>query len=177
MNIKIGVACVLCIANMGCTIALLPADKLAGFSNPKLRVTRTWGGFTAEAGTNFEGDVDVQYDPETKAFRLVGKIVSDVSGVVGAEGERADHLVALREIESDFLKAKMQYALESQRIVGENFQAFGTMLAIATAAGGDAVQKVINAAVPILAGSKVDIAGVVGASLGTPPTENPVSVP
>lgn len=150
-----------------CTMSMMPADKMAGYSNPKLKVVRTWNGFSAEAGTNFNGDVDVEYDPETKRFHLKGKVASDASGVVGAEGERADHLIRLREVESEFLQAKMQYALESQRIIGQNFQAFGSMLAIATAAGGDAVKKVVDAAAPILAGSKIDIAGMGGASLGT----------
>lgn len=138
---------------------MVDASKLAGYSNPSAEISYSplWG-FRARTGADFTGDFEGHYNPETGAIDVVATVGVNASQVVGAEGERADHLVKLREIETAYL-------LESQKTVGDNFQAFGQLLAIATAAGGDAARQVIEAGIPILQGSRVrvDIPGVGGA--------------
>ena len=152
----------LCVSASGCLAGgcLMDASKLAGFSNPKLIVKKTWSGFYAEAGSDFSGKLDATFNPETNQFVLKGEVSSNVSGVVSAEGERADHLLELRKVET-------QYYLAAQQQVGKNFEAFGTMLAIASTAGGDAVAKVIDAAAPILKGSNVTLPGGISGTLGS----------
>jgi hypothetical protein len=67
--------------------------------------------------------------------------------------------------------------VEVQRLVGENFKAFGTMLALAAAGGGDAVAKVVDAAAPILKGSAASLSlgglGMAGINLGAPTSGAP----
>jgi len=158
-----------CLLTGGC--GMQNASGLAGYSNPTLKMKKgIFGSMYFEAGTNFTGDVEAKYNPETGQFELSGTVGSDASGVVGAEGERADHLVELRRIEADYL-------IRSQEIVGENFQAFGNMLAVAAAGGGDAVSKVIDATVPILAGSggTIDLGKLGGASLNLGTTPAPTT--
>lgn len=149
------------IALLFLTGCLVDAGKLAGFSNPKLIVKKTITGFYAEAGSDFNGHLVADYDPETNRFHIDGTVSSNVSGVVTAEGERADHLIELR-------KAEMNYLVESQRLVGENVKAVGQMLALAAVGGGEAVAKMVDAAAPILKGSTVTLPGGLGATLGGP---------
>ena len=158
------------VAAMGvlCSGCLIDAGKLAGFSNPKVKISKTWGGVDVEVGTDFTGKAVGEYDPETKKIKFEVEVNSGVSSVVNAEGLRADHLIELRKIEAT-------YYLEAQKAAGENFKAFGTMLAIATAAGGDAVAKVVDAAGPILKGSAISLPAGIGATLGStgPPAPPP----
>lgn len=158
------IPCLLLLMTTGC---LVDASKLAGYSNPKLVVKKTMTGFYAEAGSDFNGHLKADYDPVTQKFTIDGTVSSNVSGVVTAEGERADHLVELR-------KAEMNYLVESQRLVGENFKAAGQMLALAAVGGGEAVAKVATAIAPVLAGSSVTLPGGIGAVLGTPVPVPPV---
>lgn len=155
-----------CTSSTGCVES---SKWLAGYSNPSSKVSYHWlTGFRAETGADFEGTLVGTYNPETKELSINLAVNSDPTTVIAAEGERADHLVRLHELVN-----------ERHRIVGENFQAFGTMLAIAAAGGGDAVATVIDAAAPILKGSAIglDIAGLgtINANLGaadpTPPPE------
>lgn len=156
-------AIALFVLTTGC---LVDAGKLAGFSNPKLIVKKTMTGFYAEAGSDFNGHLIADYDPETNKFHIDGTVSSNVSGVVTAEGERADHLIELR-------KAEMNYLVESQRLVGENVKAVGQMLALAAVGGGEAVAKMVDAAAPILKGSTVTLPGGLGAALGGIPLPAP----
>ena len=157
-------ACVMLWHCGGC-LNLASARHLAGFTEPKLVVKKTWNGFYAEAGTDFNGTIDATYDPATNAFTLKGQVNSNASGVITAEGERADHILELR-------KAEIAGTVEVQRLVGENFKAFGTVLALAAAGGGDAVAKVVDAAAPILKGSAANLSlvglGAAGINLGAP---------
>jgi len=155
------------------TGCLVSAEHLAGFSNPKLKVKKSALGFSAEADTDFAGKLKADYNPETKQFSIDAEINSDAGTVIAAQGERADHLIELRKIEATYL-------LEAQKAVGENFKAFGQMLAIAAAGGGDGLKKVIDAAAPILAGSagalELPSLGHLRGQLGTgaaPQTEGP----
>lgn len=145
--------------NAGC---LVDAGKLAGFSNPKLIVKKTMTGFYAEAGSDFNGHLIADFDPETNKFHIDGTVSSNVSGVVTAEGERADHIIELR-------KSEMNYLVESQRLVGENMKAAGQMLALAAVGGGEAVAKMVDAAAPILKGSALNLPGGFGATIGAAP--------
>ncbi len=146
----------------GCLSGCAPgAQRLAMFSNPSSKVSYHWfWGLYAETGSDFEGTLKASYDPETKQLVIDLTISSDPTPVIRAEGTRADHLVELHRLD-----------VERHRLVGENFKAFGQMLAIASQGGGEAVAKVIDAAAPILAGSGFgfDIAGLgsVTANLGT----------
>lgn len=144
--------------NTGC-LNSMDALKLAGFSNPKIKVTKNIFGFSAEAGTDLNGTIDVTYNPETGTITLKGSVNSNAANVVTAEGERADHIAAM-QIE------QMKQVTERHRIVGENMKAAGQMMALAATAGGDALSKVIDATAPILAGSAIDINGIGSAQLG-----------
>jgi len=165
-----------CVVLWHCAGCLIDAGKLAGYSNPKASVRyNPWTkSFEAEAGTDFAGKLDGSYNPETKAFELHVDVASGVSPVVAAEGERADHLIELRKIEATYL-------LEAQKAVGENFKAFGQMLAIAAAGGGEAVAKVVDAAAPILKGSALGLGAFsarLGAATGEPAKgETPAAPP
>lgn len=81
--------------NVGCR--LMTAEEL-GASHPKLIFRKSLWGLYGEAGGNFIGDVDMKYDPTTGQLTLTGKIASDVSNVVKAEGERMDHMVAIEAL-------------------------------------------------------------------------------
>lgn len=129
-----------------CGGCLVDASKLAGFSNPSLEVKRTPWGFTFKAGSDFKGEGSAEYNPETGQFKGHVLVTSDPTPVINAEASRADHLVELRRIETT-------YYLEAQKTVGENFQAFGNMLAIAAQGGGAAVAKVVESAAPLLTAS------------------------
>ena len=145
--------------NTGC---LIDASKLAGFSNPKAKVKyHPWSGFTAEVGTDFTGKLDGDYDPATGKATIHAEVTSGVSSVVTAEGERADHLVELRRIETT-------YYLEAQKQVERNMDAAGRMISMAAIGGGEAVAKMVNAVAPVLAGSAIDIGGIGRATLGVP---------
>lgn len=128
----------------GC--GLIDSRKLAGYYDPKLVVKKTIWGFEAEVSTDFSGTIDATYNPETHEFILKGQVNSNSASVLAAQGERADHLVQMRLEE-------MKMVVERDRLVGENFKAFGQMIAIAAMGGGDAVAKVVDAAAPILKGS------------------------
>lgn len=143
------------------------AKRLAMFSNPSSKVSYHWfWGLYAETGSDFEGTLKASYDPETKQLVIDLTISSDPTPVIGAEGTRADHLVELHRLD-----------VERHRLVGENFKAFGTMVALASVGGGEAVAKVIDAAAPILKGSGLgfDIAGIgsVSANLGAAEPDEP----
>ncbi len=129
-----------------CGGCLVDASKLAGFSNPSLEVKRTPWGFAFKAGSDFKGEGSAEYNPETGQFKGHVLVTSDPTPVINAEASRADHLVELRRIETT-------YYLEAQKTVGENFQAFGNMLAIAAQGGGAAVAKVVESAAPLLSAS------------------------
>lgn len=167
MNMK-RILFLLCIAASGClsTGCLVDAGKLAGFTDPKAKIK--YRGLSAEVGTDFVGHMDGHYNAETKQIDLVVDVSSNASARVSAEGERADHIVELRRIET-------AYYLEAQKQVGKNFEAFGTMLAIAATAGGDAVAKVIDAAAPILKGSAITLPGGIGGTLGQPAPVEPTT--
>jgi hypothetical protein len=151
-----------------------------GYSNPTLEVKHSFfGGTSFKAGSNFSGELDAVYNPDTNAIEVHARADSNVADVLGAEGAR---------ITEQFLAARAaEYAYRNRQaeIVGDNFRAFGTMIAIATAAGGDAVQQVIDAAAPILAGSgaTLDITGLghAGINLGQPlsgtPPPQPIPLP
>lgn len=99
---------------------MIDAGKLAGFSNPKLRMNYNGGRgtFDMEAGTDFQGKAQGHYNPETKKIEASIEIGSSVSPVVQAEGTRAESLVELRRIEATML-------VEMHKAVGENIRAFG----------------------------------------------------
>lgn len=158
-------------------IALIPgclmdsAGRFAGFTQPSFSASHGIFGTSVRASSDFAGNLVVDYDPETGELHAEAEVSSDASKVVSAEGERADHLVELRRIESE-------YKIESQRLVGENFRAFGQMLALAAAGGGEAIAKVIDAGVPLLKGSSAhwDLEGLGsgGATLGAAQRAPPV---
>ena len=155
-----------------CGGCLVDASKLAGYSNPSTDVSyNPWTkSFHARTGADFTGTLDGEYDPDTKRVRVKLEVGSNASGVVQAEGERAEHLVELRKLET-------QYLIESQRIVGDNFRAFGQMLAIAAAGGGEAVAKMVDAAAPILKGSALKVNGLGSIGLGETVGPPAVAVP
>lgn len=135
-------------ASGGC---VMDASALAGFSNPSLRVKHSvlWG-TEVQAGTDFAGNGHLVYRPETGELEVTLDVQSDASGVVTAEGLRADHLVELRRIEAERV-------IELHRLVGENLKAAGTMLALAAAGGGEAVAKIADAVAPVLKGSAAEL--------------------
>lgn len=159
----LGVA--LLIGTVGCRAM---AEDL-GFSNPDVTVKKTAFGFEARLGTDFRGKGDVRYNPKTGEFTLIGEMASDPTSVIRAESDRAAaNLEAFKVIAS--------YRIESQKIVGENFRAFGQMLALAAAAGGDAVAQVVKAGAPGLEASNRGIGqfmesmapALIGAATGLP---------
>lgn len=99
---------------------MIDAGKLAGFSNPKLRMNYNGGRgtFDMEAGTDSQGKAEGRYNPETKQIDASIEIGSAVSPVVQAEGARAESLIELRKIEATML-------VEMHKAVGENMRAFG----------------------------------------------------
>ena len=118
-------AVTIAVLSLGVTGCMMDASKLAKYSNPKLHVSYNRNGVEFEAGSDFKGDGKVHVNPVTKEIDAEVHVDSSVSAVDKAEGERADHLVELRRIEA-------QYLVESQRIVGENIKALGSILGDAT---------------------------------------------
>ena len=116
-----GIVCLVIGSCLSCG-CMIDAGKLAGFSNPKLDMSYDAGRgkFDLEAGTDFQGKAEGHYNPETKQIDATIEVGSTASPVVQAEGERADHLVALRQIEATML-------VEMHRLVGENIRAVGDM--------------------------------------------------
>lgn len=140
-----------------------------GVSTDTANISYTSGWFSGtkfEIGSQFSGRLE--YDADTNGLaRLVAVVDSNPVNVIGAQGERARALETLQAQEIAFKNRQSE-------IVGENFEKFGNMLAIAIAAGGDAAQRVIDAALPLLAGSRaeLDLGGFGGGAiqLGSPQT-------
>jgi hypothetical protein len=128
------------------------AGRLAGFSNPSSEVSYSWlTGFKAKTGADFSGSLKGDYNPETGQITVDANINSAVSPVVDAEGKRiTPEFLELRKIESNFKN-------EQARIVGQNFEAFGSMLQTAIIAGGDAVGRVLDTSLPVLGATVTDM--------------------
>jgi hypothetical protein len=96
----------------GC--AMSPALKLAGFTEPALKIKRTPDG-TLEfyASADFKGRADIKKDVATGQLEEVHlDFSSDPVAVTQAQGERAEHLVELRKIEAEFRLAQQQMITE-----------------------------------------------------------------
>lgn len=152
----------------GCAIKPMTADELFGGASqaPKLKITKTWTGFSAEAGTNFEGSLNAKYIPETGEFNLDGKVSSGASDVLK---EYPNWIGSMLPAQQAMLQANVEInrlQVEKHRLVGENVKAVGQMLAMAAAAGGDAFAKMVDSTAPILRGAGVSLEGLGAFNLG-----------
>lgn len=147
----------------GCRLS--DARALAGFSEPKVRWVNGLLWSELEISSEFTGNAQAEYNPETGRFLVDVELSSSVVPVIDAQGERAKALVELRQIEA-------QYLLEAQRVVGDNFVKFGNMLSIAAQGGGEAVGQVIQSAGGAFAAA-VPLGSLVPPLLGQPPVITP----
>ena len=74
-------------------------QELAGIkaTAPAITAKKTWGGFFVEVGTNFTGEAEYETTPE--GIKVKVKVDSQAGDVTKAQGERAQMLEGLREIE------------------------------------------------------------------------------
>lgn len=138
------------------------AADLAGFQPTGVDIRHGWfSGTRVTINDRAQAKGDLEYDPAT------GKVVvhfegnTDPASVIGAQGERADHLIRLREIEAERI-------VETHKAIGANIRSAIDGLAMAMAVGGDAGQKWIDAVGPILKGSAVSIDGLGDVRIGEP---------
>lgn len=110
---------------LGCEVKPMRADDLFAVTAPKLTIKKTWLGFKAEAGTNFNGSLKADYDPVTGQIHIDGQVASDVSGVVKAEGERLALMESQREM--DMNRAIAQEQIRSAERV-ELYRTIGTVV-------------------------------------------------
>lgn len=148
-----------CILFGGCLAGCAQnAANLAGYSNPSVQIKAGLFSKTLLIGTNFNGEAT--YDPETGKFHV--KVASAPEGVIAAEGERADHLVPLREIE------RMRI-VETHKAIGETITKTIDLISAAAMTGStQIVESVMQAAVPVLQGSALSLEGLGSANLGSP---------
>lgn len=100
-----------------CTILLLflsgcqmmPASKLAGFSEPCLRVKKdSRGGYEVYTSADFKGKGEIKVNKETGDIDISFNITTSATDVTQAQGERAQYLAELRKIEAEDRLAQMQ---------------------------------------------------------------------
>ncbi len=127
----------------GCYVS--DASRLAGFSNPSVKVTKNIFGLSAQVGTNFMGKAEWAKDG---TFKI--EVNSAPEGVIGAEAARAKELIPLRTLEFDY-----QVAMQKQ--IGENINNFTELVTMALVTGSTELAATIaGAAVPILQGSRIE---------------------
>jgi len=102
-------------ALLGCS-----AEYWAGAYPPETKITLSKGLGGAAASIRNTKDVDVEligftFDPGTNEIRIESlKFRDDASGVLGAQGDRAQAMVALMNVQVDY-----------QRVLGDNIRAAG----------------------------------------------------
>jgi len=100
---------------------LMPAEQLAGFTEPGVRWQRGPFGYSLVLSSDFEGTAKGEWDPETGKLKIDVTVNSKTSDVTLAQGERAFALEELRRIE-------VQYRIETQRMISSVVQALASAL-------------------------------------------------
>jgi hypothetical protein len=151
----------------GCQVGLIPADKLFGDAAkaPKLVVKKTLCGFYAEAGTDFNGHLSANYNPDTKAFTLDGTVSSDAGSVL-------DKYPAWIGSMADIRKAEIAANIEINKLQAQKFHDGSVAISDVMRTLGTAGVGIAGQIAATLAGSQVDVTtpfgvGISGA-LGVP---------
>jgi hypothetical protein len=152
----------------GCQVGLLPAKDLFGGAgqSPKLIVKKTLCGFYAEAGTDFNGHLVAEYNPDTKVFKLDGTVSSDAGSVLDKYPAWIGSMAEIR-------KAEIEANIEINKIQAMKFQAVADTARALGQAGVDVVKSMI----PMLAGSSVSATTPWGGLTGTLGTPQPIVEP
>lgn len=104
---KFFVSCVLLVMLTGCQ--MMPVSKLAGFSEPCLRIKKdARGGYEVYTSADFKGKGEIKVNKETGDIDISFNITTSATDVTQAQGERAQYLTELRKIEAEDRLAQMQ---------------------------------------------------------------------
>ena len=150
----------------GCTVAVTPADKLFGSASqaPKLKVKKSWTGFTAEASTDFSGTLDGNYKPETGEISVKAAIASTATPVIGANAELIKSMETIRIADIEASVVKQQEVTKQMQHITDTARALG-----------EAGIGVVGDMVKMVAGSSVDVTTPFGVGLsGTLGTPQPI---
>lgn len=163
----IPILCFSCLS--GCHVTLDPASKVFGDAStaPKLKVKKTWTGFSAEASTDFAGTLDAQYHPDTGEISLKGAIASTANTVLDKYPEwiKSMETANLARIDANIKINEMQ--LEKYKATADVARALG-----------EAGIGVVGEMVKTLGGSTVDVStpfGGVSGMIGVPAAVAPTA--
>lgn len=134
------------------------AEDLAGFQRTGVDIRHGWFiGTRVTINDKAQATGDLEYDPETGRIIVHFEGNTDPTSIIGAQGERADHLIRLREIES-------QRVVEQHRIAwaGANqlAQSLTNGLTAAIGLGAPVAEKFLDQAGPLMRSAADALSGL-----------------